>query len=437
MNTVISLLTCIAEYYICHVFFSGFLTKRQKYTNFVPNLIFFTVIVLVHFGVVSLNLSLLNLISFVTMIILYSTVIFEGKLKNKIIYIISICSISWGCEFLFMILLELPSFVMKEHSVLDLAAIPWHMFTLSLLKYLVCNIVIQFSKKSIIHIDNNLFKYYLCIPITSICMMFLTYYSGIDFSASEDTKLMLCIYFAIMQFGNILILYAFQKHSRELYHNVQQQLLITDQNMKLSYYNQMEDLNDTHKEFIHNTNHYIKTLGSLVSEGKNVEALDIISNLNSKLEQTATAKYSSDSTLNAILSEKVSRARKKGINIDVYVEPGTTFWDIEKIDIITMLCNLLDNAIEASEKCADKSPITVRIYMENQGNSCVTKIVNSHNGKLIRKGNLFVTTKDAKGIHGVGLQSVERTARKYNGLLELFVEDKQFTAVLILTSRCY
>ena len=69
MNTVISLLTCIAEYYICHVFFSGFLIKRQKYTNFVPNLIFFTVIVLVHFGVVSLNLSLLNLISFVTMII--------------------------------------------------------------------------------------------------------------------------------------------------------------------------------------------------------------------------------------------------------------------------------------------------------------------------------------------------------------------------------
>lgn len=102
-----------------------------------------------------------------------------------------------------------------------------------------------------------------------------------------------------------------------------------------------------------------------------------------------------------------------------------------------MLCNLLDNAIEASEKCADKSPITVRIYMENQGHSCVTKIVNSHNGKLIRKGNLFVTTKDAKGIHGVGLQSVERTARKYNGLLELFVEDKQFTAVLILTSHCY
>lgn len=432
MNTVISLITCIIEYYICHTFLSAFLQKRRIFSNPLTNLLVFSAITLFHCGVILHGISSLNVLSFVLMNFLYSVIVFEGKVKGKIIYLISICSISWGCEFLLAIILEIPSFLLEERSVVNLSDIPWHLFTLSLLKYIVCNIVIQISKKSKSHIDNKIFKYYLCIPIASICIMFLTYYSGIDFIIDDRSKVMLCVYFALMQLGNILVFYAFKKHSDELYNNVHQQLIISDQNLKLNYFNQMQDLSNSHKEFIHDTKHYIRTIGSLMSQEKYDEAMNIMSDLNIELERTVTQRYSSNDTINSILTEKKKLAERKNINMDIYVEPGTILWNASDVDIITLLCNLIDNAIEASEKCTDKRHIMVRIFMENNGEQSVIKIANSFSEPPIAQGDGFKSSKHDNGIHGVGIKSIQRTAKKCGGYASFFTENNTFNAVVLL-----
>lgn len=432
MNTVISLITCVIEYFICHTFLCAFLQKRRIFTNPMYNLFVFAAIALSHCAVIINGISSLNVLSFVITNLLYAIIVFEGKIKGKIIYLVSICSISWGCEFLLAIILEIPSFLLEERSVVNLADIPWHLFTLSLLKYIVCNIVIQISKKSKTHIDSKIFKYYLCIPIASICIMFLTYYSGIDFIIDDKSKVMLCVYFALMQLGNILVFYAFKKHSDELYNNVHQQLIISDQNMKLNYFNQMQDLTNSHKEFIHDTKHYIRTIGSLISQGKYDEAQDIMSELNVELERTVTQPYSGNDTINSILTEKKNLAERKNIPIDIYVEPGTVLWNATDVDIITLLCNLLDNAIEATEKCTENKHITVRMFMENNGEQSVIKIVNTFSEAPIPQGDGFKSSKHDSGIHGVGVKSVQRTAKKCGGYATFFVEDQTFTAVVLL-----
>ena len=79
--------------------------------------------------------------------------------------------------------------------------------------------------------------------------------------------------------------------------------------------------------------------------------------------------------LNTLLSEYSVQAEKKGILFDVYVEPGCVIKQIKDIDLVFMVGNLFDNAIEASLNIRDASIFT-RIFMHKNGKMCIIKIVN-------------------------------------------------------------
>lgn len=435
MDYAILLLSCIIELYIFFDFFRSFFPMRERFRRPYRVLIVTIPVCIIYFLVNTLNISYLNLAFFPVMLFVYASVLFISSIWDRILYIIFVCSIFWGCEFLFMILLELPSFIMQQHGILNISSMPWHIFTLKLFTYVICNIFKQLSVKSHRHMDGKVFICYLCIPFASIGIMFLTYYSGVDFSTNLYTKIMLCIYFAIMQIGNILIFYAFEKYSEELYHTMQQDFIIYDQNRKLDYYTQVQELNDKHREFIHDTNRYIKTIGHLLNENKIQDAMNIIHDLNIELETNTTALYSNHAVLNSILSRKKAAASIQHIDMDIYVEPNIRFGEASDIDLITILDNLLDNAIEASAKCQKTRAIRIRIFLQNQESFSVIKISNSYVGELKRERNHFLSTKNTAGIHGVGLKSVEHTAEKCGGYLSCYTERNIFTAIVLLPIR--
>lgn len=243
---------------------------------------------------------------------------------------------------------------------------------------------------------------------------------------------MLSAFFGIMQFGNFLIFNAFQKYSDELYKNMQQRLIISDQSMKLEHYTRLQTQDTSRQEFIHNTSHYIKTIGTLISEGKSQEVIDILESLNVELESHVTTLYSDNSVLNSILSEKQMLANKNDIVMDIYIEPGCNINGVSDLDIITMFSNLIDNALEAAILCKDKRFVHIRMFTQNEGNILAIKISNSYAKVPMKIGEAFQSTKKDAGIHGVGLKSVSNTAEKNGGFLECFIEDIRFIAILLL-----
>ena len=70
--------------------------------------------------------------------------------------------------------------------------------------------------------------------------------------------------------------------------------------------------------------------------------------------------------------------------------------------------------------------------MEKDGNVCVVKLKNHFVRKPRRHKSAFISTKKEKGLHGIGIKSVENTIEKYNGYLQSLVEDETFTSILIL-----
>ncbi|MCM1083937.1 MAG: GHKL domain-containing protein [Clostridium sp.] len=432
LNTAISLIVCLTELYICYDFCRAFLPKKTVFSNRLYIVLLTTGIGLFHFYINSFHLTFLNLAAFPLVIFAYVTIIFQGSLREKLIYLIFVCAIFYGCDFLFAVLLSIPSYISDANSVMDLSSISWYIFALLLLKHLICTIFKHFSGKTQTYINHKIFFYYLCIPVSSFGIMLLLYYSGIGYHAEAYVKIMLSVYFGIMQFGNFLIFRAFQKYSEELYKNMQQSLIISDQRMKLEHYTKMQTQDISHQEFIHNTSHYIKTIGTLLSEGKLQEVMDILESLNVELEAHVTTLYSDNNVLNSILSEKRMLAAKNDIDMDIYIEPYCNINSISDLDIIAIFSNLIDNALEAAVLCKDKRFVHIRIFTQNDGSFLVIKISNSYAKIPLRIGDAFQSTKNEAGIHGVGLKSVSNTAEKNGGYLECLIEDTQFTVILLL-----
>ncbi len=205
---------------------------------------------------------------------------------------------------------------------------------------------------------------------------------------------------------------------------------------ELVYLKQLEKKEEKHNEFIHNINHYFMAIGELARVENCDQIVNLVEELNGKMLQNERIIYANHKVLNAILSEKVNEASEQNIQVDIYVEPVIRMEGIADGDLVVMLGNLLDNAIEAAGQCeGDERKIVIRIYMENEGKVCVVKIVNYFTGSRIRKGSRFISTKKNREMQGIGIKSIKNTVKNYGGHLQCILEDKRFSSILILPIR--
>ena len=106
---------------------------------------------------------------------------------------------------------------------------------------------------------------------------------------------------------------------------------------------------------------------------------------------------------------------------------------IEPTDLSTILNNLLDNAVEAAEKSKEKF-INVKVSL-NEHNTKVLTIINSCDNEPVTKNDKLVTTKENSSGHGLGIKSVKRTLKNYNGDFEWFYdkEKKEFKVIVLFS----
>lgn len=431
LDSIMLIISCIFEIYIYYDFFCAFFKFREENCVVYKKTGLGMLSAIGLFIVNSYGNSYINLLGFITIMWLYCLIMFQASLGSRILYFLIALFVGSGCEFLFAILSGV-SAIKEENSVVSLSDIPWQILTMKLLTFVLFTVIKQFFGSSEKRMDVKNFMYYLCISASSIAIMLLTYYSGVDFSEEMKTRILLDASFVLMLWGNIFIFHLFNRYSKELCINAEQKLIISRQEMDLQYYNQVQKLDSQYQKFIHNITHHLKTIGELAKENQNNNIVSILQDLNIELENNALAIYCTNPVINAILSEKKSIAEKNFIDLDAYVEPGVTFAGISDADLIAMISNLLDNALHAAKEAENKK-VVVRIYAENEGGFYFVKIKNHFPGVVRATESGFITTKKEYGIHGIGLKSVESIAKKYEGYLECFVEDDLFIAILVLS----
>lgn len=178
----------------------------------------------------------------------------------------------------------------------------------------------------------------------------------------------------------------------------------------------------------HDMKHHLMELKYLIDVQDTEKAVQYIEEMEKHLvnetEYAASGNKEIDSTLNYLLG----MAEKKQIQTDVHVSIPEKA-EIHNFSLNVILGNLLENAIEAAEKSAEKY---LRLDISVKQGIFYIKIQNSYDGEINLENNKFITGKADKSRHGIGVESVRRIVEESGGIMKIDWQDKLFSVDIFL-----
>ncbi|MBQ7755681.1 MAG: GHKL domain-containing protein [Oscillospiraceae bacterium] len=166
--------------------------------------------------------------------------------------------------------------------------------------------------------------------------------------------------------------------------------------------------NEEIRKLRHDMKHYIAGAKLLLNDSRTDALKNYLDEVDEKITICDNIKTENQS-LSAILNLKNVIAKQKGIVMKVSV--FSKFSQVSDTDIFILFGNLLDNAIEACEKC-ESGEIYVTIF-EKSGFTNI-EITNTTDKTDIDFSN---TSKENTQNHGFGMKSVVDVVNKYDGVL--------------------
>ena len=202
--------------------------------------------------------------------------------------------------------------------------------------------------------------------------------------------------------------------------------------MEKKYYDRMEKVNVEQSNYMHDLKFLLKTIGDLAVHDQNEEIKTVVQGMKIRIGEMEDEFYTKNKVLNTILCEKKREAIDCQIDYTAYVEPGVPLSFIQDIDLIIIMGNIIDNAIEASKK-VESGYLDIKIFETQKGHFLMIRVENKFNGIVKRQGDSFHTTKENESKHGIGLKNVKDCIKKYDGILQIDTENNVFTVSIIFT----
>ena len=279
--------------------------------------------------------------------------------------------------------------------------------------------------------DNNFIpaRYYvglLFVPIGSI------YIAVNEFYSINNMKEVLpsMVTFSILLLFNIIILEIYSKISENFIMEKEKAIYTQQINiMAINTEEQKKVMENFHREKHDWINELIALKNEIEYENKDV----VLQNIDRIIQNCQFGEAISDTgnkCIDALINVKYTTAKEKCIDfiLKIFIPEELP---INQCDMGIVLGNILDNAIEATEKC-NSSAKKIEIIMGIKKEALVLVVKNPLAGSLKRNkdGKLLSTKEDSKR-HGYGINSVIKVARKYNG--DVIIEEEGGEFVITVT----
>ncbi|MDK2964479.1 GHKL domain-containing protein [Lacrimispora sp.] len=429
--SVSRLLFCGADVYMMFRFFAAiypfktFGRKRQIISIVITLLIFFENAI----GSVSLNFITVPLFCYV-----YALLLFKISFSNGIAYTIIYFAFVGGKEVLFELLYRFLSYNLPIYIP------PW--FTSGgiyflILEYIVGFLFLLYIEKYIKKINirnNNVFSWYLLIvPVLSLAISSSFLY--MDFPKSIVLQIFMCGGAVLLYLSNAAIFIILEKYTDMMNKIKYAELYSVKREMENDHFQNILKINDHYRCFMHDVHSYFNSFRLLALNGENQKIVEIIDELKGKIQDEINIViYSGNPVFNAILSERVSKAKELGVEFSIFIEKNINLDFISDSDLISMFGNLLDNALEAASKCEpQKRIVRIKLFM-GTNYFLIFRIENSFKVKAIKEGDKLLSTKEDSKHHGLGVGIVTSLAEKYGGSLNLVQKETLFITTLTISA---
>ena len=169
---------------------------------------------------------------------------------------------------------------------------------------------------------------------------------------------------------------------------------------------------------------------SLLMEEKTDEAIEYMQKAAKRISEFDVLIDVGNDFVNAILNAKLSEAKRNGITVLCSADKNAS--GIDEVDLCNLMGNMLDNAIEACEKCRDSQRV-IEIKIQMHDNKYLLMIENTAPENALENNKQLATTKDDKSRHGYGVKSIKSIAEKYNGMVDFSQIEDRFRSTVVMS----
>jgi len=200
--------------------------------------------------------------------------------------------------------------------------------------------------------------------------------------------------------------------------------------MQVEHLRQMNQKVDESAKLRHDFRHHLRTLMTLAGDGHCEELENYIRGITEINEGTRIGRLTDNLELDALVQYYSNLAQSGGIQFRARLSfPAVLNFPI--VDLCGLLGNLLENAVEACQRqqTGDK---TIFIAGRVQDGQLEFVVDNSFAGELKTRGGKYLSSK--RSGFGLGVSSVLETVERYNGVINLYADEKGFHAELSLST---
>ena len=181
----------------------------------------------------------------------------------------------------------------------------------------------------------------------------------------------------------------------------------------------------------HEYKNQIMCIDSLLKKKKYDKLEEYINSIFNRLDGQLDMVDTNNEVVNAIINAKYYEALQNDVLFILKIN-DLSHIKVSDEDIVTILSNLLDNAIEAAGQCEiDKRTVGIRLLYEDD----VLSIAVSNSYKTepeIMEDGYMRTIKDDKEQHGLGIRNVVATLEKYNAEYIIDYKNGEFVFSIII-----
>lgn len=232
---------------------------------------------------------------------------------------------------------------------------------------------------------------------------------------------------------NMLVFYFINdmaKREAEMYENKIFRLKVDNQTKM--YHSISENFNKQKKK-THEYKNQIMCISTLIKKRNYSELEQYVNNINERLEKELDFICTNHVIVDAILNSKYAEMREKNIVFVMKINDLSGL-QIKDEDIVIILANLLNNAIEACEKCKQKRVIKLKFVCE-EGNM-ILSVRNTYEHEIAYKGNEIQTTKEQNmEEHGIGIKNIIETIQKYAGAYVIENNGQEFYFSIMIPTK--
>lgn len=194
---------------------------------------------------------------------------------------------------------------------------------------------------------------------------------------------------------------------------------------------EIQKLHENARRLKHDMKNHIMVITAYLQENQVEEAKDYLSGILDKLNSMYTYVETGNSLMSHILNQKMEYAHSKGILVKAQIE-NLGFARMESVDFVSLLTNLLDNAIEGTVGRPGERAPEIHISIAGKRGYETILIQNSIGRSVLAENPELRSTKPNLEKHGYGIRQIKLIAEKYDGLCRFYEEDGMFCAAVMI-----